>query len=95
MADDKTAAPTMEQVKADMVVKAKKDGKIDQRDILAAIPDVPENAEVLDALYTELADLNVEVVGTRLLSFCPELPPLPAKALLHELAEPWTGETVR
>ena len=63
MADDKTAAPTMEQVKADMVVKAKKDGKIDQRDILAAIPDVPENAEVLDALYTELADLNIEVVG--------------------------------
>jgi RNA polymerase primary sigma factor len=63
MADDKAAAPTMEQVKTDMVVKAKKEGKIDQRDILAAIPDVPENAEVLDALYTELADLNVEVVG--------------------------------
>lgn len=52
-----------EKIKSDMVVKAKKEGKIDQRDILAAIPDVPANAEVLDALYTELADLNVEVVG--------------------------------
>jgi subtilisin family serine protease len=26
----------------------------------------------------------------RLLSFCPDLPPLAAKALLHQVAEPWT-----
>lgn len=69
MADKKTvAAPAddehnLEQVKQDMVEKAKKEGKVDQRAILAAIPDVPENAEILDALYTELADLNVDVVG--------------------------------
>lgn len=44
-----------------IVAKAKKDGKIDQRDIFTAIPDVPENADVLDQLYTELADASVEV----------------------------------
>ncbi len=69
MADKKVvAAPAedetnFEQIKLKMVEKAKKEGKIDQRAILASIPDVPENAEVLDALYTELADLNVDVVG--------------------------------
>ena len=55
--------PNYDQIKQDMVEKAKKDGKIDQRDILAAIPDTPDNADVLDALYTELADLNVEITG--------------------------------
>lgn len=63
MANDKNAAPNMEQIKAEMVEKAKKEGKIDQRAILAAIPETPENADTLDALYTELADLNIEVVG--------------------------------
>jgi RNA polymerase primary sigma factor len=55
--------PNFEQIKQEMVEKAKKDGKIDQRAILLAIPDIPDNADVLDALYTELADLNIEVVG--------------------------------
>jgi RNA polymerase primary sigma factor len=54
---------TFEQIKNDLVEKAKKEGKIDQRAILTAIPDTPDNAEVLDALYTELADLNVNIVG--------------------------------
>ncbi len=69
MAGKKTVAAVpaeehdFEQIKKDMVLKAKKDGKIDQRDILVAIPDIPDNADVLDALYTELADLNVEVTG--------------------------------
>jgi RNA polymerase primary sigma factor len=52
-----------EHVKDEIVEKAKKEGKVDQRAILAAIPDEPDNADILDALYTELADLNVEITG--------------------------------
>lgn len=55
------AKPDLEQAKKELVAKAKKAGAIDQRDITAAIPDVPEHAEILDKLYTELADLNVQV----------------------------------
>lgn len=54
-------APALEAAKQDLIEKAKKDQKIDQRDILAAIPDTPENADALDQLYTELADANIEV----------------------------------
>lgn len=52
-----------ELAKQDLLAKAKKDGKLDQREIFAKIPDVPENADILDSLYTELADLNLEIVG--------------------------------
>jgi len=47
--------------KTQLVEQAKKAGHIDQKDIFAAIPDKPENADALDALYTELADANIEV----------------------------------
>jgi RNA polymerase primary sigma factor len=63
----KTTAPATDapidvhQAKTDLVAQAKKANTIDQRDITAAIPDVPENAEVLDGLYTELADAGVQV----------------------------------
>jgi RNA polymerase primary sigma factor len=51
----------LEQIVKDLADKAKKDGKIDQRDITAAIADTPANAEALDRLYTQLADANIEV----------------------------------
>jgi RNA polymerase primary sigma factor len=54
---------TSEQQKQQLIEKAKRDKHIEQRDILAAIPETPENAEVLDALYTELADLNLEITA--------------------------------
>src|SRR5579884_2285747 len=54
----------LEAKKQELVEKAKKDGRIDQRLILAAIPDTVENAEILDALYTELADANIEITAT-------------------------------
>ncbi len=68
MADD---APVVEenvdepmlQVKTDLLEKAKADGKIDQRDIFKAIADTPEHVDILDQLYTELADLNVVITG--------------------------------
>lgn len=50
-----------EHIKKDLLAKAKKAGHIDQRDITAAIPDTPENADQLDKLYTALADANLQV----------------------------------
>jgi RNA polymerase primary sigma factor len=67
MADDKTIRehvavdPALEAAKQELLEKAKKDGKIDQREINAAIPDAPANADILDQLYTELADASIEV----------------------------------
>ena len=53
--------PNFDEIKVKLVEQAKKDGTIAQKDIIAVIPDVPENAEVLDSLYTELADLTLEI----------------------------------
>ncbi|HVS58400.1 MAG TPA: RNA polymerase sigma factor RpoD [Candidatus Saccharimonadales bacterium] len=61
-ADKNAPEPNFEELKQQLAEKAKKDGHITQKDIFAQIPDVPENAEVLDELYTELADANVEVM---------------------------------
>jgi RNA polymerase primary sigma factor len=68
MADDQTKnpsadAPDLEAVKQGLIDKAKASGKIDQREIIDAIPDTPENVEILDQLYTELADTNIDVVA--------------------------------
>lgn len=46
-----------------LVARAKKAGHITQKDVFAAIPDNPENAELLDQLYTELADANIAVAA--------------------------------
>lgn len=48
-------------LKAELIEKGKKTGKIEAKDISAKIPDTPENVEVLDALYTELAEAGVEI----------------------------------
>jgi RNA polymerase primary sigma factor len=62
--DDMVIDPMLEQVKNDLVAQAKKNGRIDQADIFAAIPDTPDNVEVLDALYTELTDASVLVISS-------------------------------
>jgi RNA polymerase primary sigma factor len=59
-ADDQT----LEQKKQELLEKAKKDGRIDQRDIMAVIPESVENTEILDSLYTELADASVEITAS-------------------------------
>ncbi len=56
--DDKS----LEQVKQEIIESAKKAGKVKQKEILSKIPDKPENVDLLDRLYTELADLSIEVV---------------------------------
>jgi RNA polymerase primary sigma factor len=55
---------TVEQHKQQLLARAKKEGHIEQRDIFNAIPETVENAEALDALYTELADSNIEITTT-------------------------------
>ncbi len=47
-----------------LIEKAKKEKHIDQKEIFALLPETPENAEALDALYTELADSNIEITTT-------------------------------
>src|ERR1051325_5709512 len=51
----------LQKAKTDLIAQAKKAGSIDQRDITTAIADTPDNAEVLEALYTELADAGVTI----------------------------------
>jgi RNA polymerase primary sigma factor len=58
---NKAGAVDLEQAKKDLFKKAKKEGHIDQREITSAIPETPENADILDKLYTELADSNLQV----------------------------------
>ena len=57
------AKPSSEH-KIDLLEKAKKQGKIDQRDIIALIPETADNAEILDALFTELAEGKIEITTT-------------------------------
>jgi RNA polymerase primary sigma factor len=52
---------TLEQKKDKLFEKGKKVGHIDQREIFASIPETVENAELLDQLYTELADSSVDI----------------------------------
>ncbi len=54
----------LQKIKQDLFEQAKKTGHIDQKDINKVIPDTPDNVEVLDALYTDLAEANIEVLTT-------------------------------
>ena len=67
MAAKKNDAPkdkdALQQAKAELLEQAKKAGKIDAKDISAKIPDVPENVELLDSLYTELTEAGIEVAA--------------------------------
>lgn len=78
--DETPVVVDFEQVKKDLLAKAKKAGTIDQKDITAAIADVPENADVLDGLYTDLADAGVQVVTG------------PAPGAEEEFSDEWIGE---
>jgi RNA polymerase primary sigma factor len=62
-ADVKPTSDALVEAKNALLEKGKKDGKLDQRDIFAAIPDTPENVDVLDALYTELGDASIELIS--------------------------------
>src|SRR5687767_3684026 len=51
----------LQAVKKELLKKAKKAGSIAQNDINEAIADIPENADILDSLYTALADSGVQI----------------------------------
>ena len=64
---DKVTKATAEDYiehKKQLLAQAKKDGHIAQRDIFDVIPDVPANTELLDELYTELADASIAITVT-------------------------------
>ncbi|HUC89698.1 MAG TPA: RNA polymerase sigma factor RpoD [Patescibacteria group bacterium] len=79
----KDAPQDWEKVKKELISKAKKAGKIDQRDITAVLPDVPENADKLDKFYTELADASIQITSSVTAAVDDE----PA-----ELSDEWTME---
>ncbi len=56
------SAEDLQLLKEKLIAKAKKEGQISQREIFESIADDPANTEVLDSLYTELADSNIEIV---------------------------------
>jgi RNA polymerase primary sigma factor len=73
------ADPALEAVKQVLLEKGKKDGKLDQREVFTAIPDTPENVDILDSLYTELSDAGIELIGA-------------AEPVLDDLSDEWTAE---
>lgn len=62
-AKNTTPEKDLETRKAQLVEQAKKDGTITRKDIIAVIPETPENTEALDQLYVELADAGIEVAA--------------------------------
>jgi RNA polymerase primary sigma factor len=64
---DAKAAPkrtnkTYDKEITQLLEQGKKDGKIDQRDIFALIPDTPANIDVLERLYAEMAENDIELL---------------------------------
>jgi RNA polymerase primary sigma factor len=53
--------PNIDELKQQIIAKAKKAGHISQQDIFAILPETAENAEALDAVYTDLADASIEI----------------------------------
>jgi RNA polymerase primary sigma factor len=80
MPNDKTnKEAALKVAKEKLLIKGKKDGKLDQRDIFAAIADVPENVDLLDSLYTELGEENIELVAA-------------TEPSAEDFTDEWTGE---
>lgn len=76
MADD--TKQTLLDAKKQLLDQAKKDNKIDQEAIFALIPETPDNTEILDGLYSDLADANI------LVSAGETGPPTPASGSTQE-----------
>lgn len=61
--DAKAPAHPLDEAAKGLLERATKEGKIDQKDILKDIPETPENLDILDKLYSDLAEANVDVSG--------------------------------
>lgn len=62
--EEQVVPASIEERKEILLAKAKKEKKISQREIFELIPEEPANTEVLDALYTELADSNIDITAS-------------------------------
>ncbi len=51
-----------DEIKAKLIAKHKKAGKIDQREVFHSIPDTPENIDVLEGFYAELTEAGIELI---------------------------------
>ncbi len=60
--DKREVTKTFDKQIKQLLVKGKKESKIDPREIFKLIPDTPANIDVLEHLYNELAEAEVEVV---------------------------------
>jgi RNA polymerase primary sigma factor len=60
---EKDVAHKLDDVAKELYEQAVKDGKIDQKDITKKIPEKPENLDILDKLYNDLAEEGVELTG--------------------------------
>ncbi len=81
MADEviKAADDQFDDVRKELIDKYKKGGKIEQKDVFAVIPDVPENVDILESFYAELLENKIELTGIS--------EPKP-----EELSDVWTAE---
>jgi RNA polymerase primary sigma factor len=57
----KADAKTYEKVVQQLIERGKKDGKLKQSEVFELIPDVPANIDILEQLYVDLADEEVEL----------------------------------
>jgi RNA polymerase primary sigma factor len=60
--DPKTDEKALLAAKEKLVETAKKAGKIEQRAIFKAVPDTPENIDLLDSIHAELVEAGVEII---------------------------------
>ncbi len=61
--NSKSSSDDMLLAKTNLLNQAKTDGTITRDTIFAGISDTPEHAEVLDELYTELADAGIDIAA--------------------------------
>lgn len=54
----------LEEAKKQLLEQAVKDNKIDQEEIFSKIPETVGNADLLDSLYSELAEKNIKITGS-------------------------------
>ncbi len=62
MGNDKKDDKALAHAKEKIIEQAKKNGKIEQREIFKAIPDTPENIDLHDSIHAELVEAGVEIV---------------------------------
>jgi len=63
VAETPAAEHALDKAAKELLDAAVKSGKVDHKDIVKAIPEKPENLDVLDKLFSDMSDAGVEVTG--------------------------------